>query len=120
MTIAYLLQDLQSIEPWRYLWSFGLGAALGYFYFGGLWWTVRRLQTAKLPGLLFFLSFFVRTVITVTVLFAGTGGRWPLILTSVGAFLLVRLQLTRRWGPGQGPESGSEPGAGLGGHCHAA
>ena len=51
LTSSYLLQMALALI---------CGAGLGLFYYGGLWWTVRRLQTAQQPGLLFATSFLVR------------------------------------------------------------
>ncbi len=99
MNNFYLLTELSSIEPWRYALALAVGALLGAFYFGGLWWTISRLQTVRQPGLLFLVSFWLRTVLTVGSFLIATGGRWPLLFTALAAFLTVRLFTVRRWGP---------------------
>lgn len=40
------------------------GIILGVIFFGGLWLTVKKGITSKMPGILFVASFFIRTVIT--------------------------------------------------------
>lgn len=42
-----------------------IGAALGVFFFGGLWFTVQKLVNTKTPGLLFLGSFILRMSIVV-------------------------------------------------------
>lgn len=75
------------------------GGALGLLYFGGLWLTVRRVPTARRPGLLVAASFLGRLAA------AGAGfgllaARGPLALAAaLAAFLGVRLALVRRLGP---------------------
>lgn len=78
------------------------GLLLGLFYYGGLWWTVRQLQTSRHLGLLFAGSFLVRTVVVIGGFFLVSGGDWLLIVASLVAFIGVRLVLTRRWGPEMG------------------
>jgi F1F0 ATPase subunit 2 len=102
---AFLLTELAGIEPWRFGLALLLGALLGGFYFGGLWWTVGRLTRVRQPGLLFLISFWLRTVLTVAGFWLATGGRWPLLLAALVAFLTVRLLLVRRWGPPDMPRS---------------
>ncbi len=40
------------------------GIVLGVIFFGGLWLTVKKGITSKMPGILFVVSFFIRTAIT--------------------------------------------------------
>jgi len=75
------------------------GGILGAFYYGGLWWTVRRVETSKNPGLLFAMSFILRTFIVIGGFWLVTQGNWLLILVCLAAFIGVRMILTRRWGP---------------------
>ncbi len=75
------------------------GVILGAFYYGGLWWTVRQIETAKSPGLLFGASFIIRTLVVIGGFWVVTLGNWLLILVCLAAFIGVRTVLTRRWGP---------------------
>lgn len=90
LTSSYLLQVALAAVS---------GAVLGLFYYGGLWWTVGRLQTAQQPGLLFATSFLVRTAVVVAGFLLVSQGDWLLIVVALVPFILVRLVLTRRWGP---------------------
>ena len=75
------------------------GLILGAFYYGGLWWTVRQVQTSKQPGLLFAASFIVRTLVVIGGFWLVSHGDWLLILVCLAAFIGIRMVLTRRWGP---------------------
>jgi len=75
------------------------GLALGIFYFGGLWLTLRRLLDSKQPALLTLGSYLGR----LAVCFAGffliaRVGDWQGVLVCLLSFLLVRVALVRRWG----------------------
>ncbi|MDA1230001.1 MAG: ATP synthase subunit I [Planctomycetota bacterium] len=61
-----------------------IGMIFGAIFFGGLWLTVRQMTTSKSPGLLFFVSVVVRTLIVL-------GGFWYFAAgdaVSIGACLL--------------------------------
>jgi predicted F0F1-ATPase subunit/F1F0 ATPase subunit 2 len=49
------------------------GAGIGGIHFAGLWWTVRRIQTSRRPGLLVLTSFLVRAGLTVSALYLILG-----------------------------------------------
>jgi len=72
------------------------GVALGLVYFGGLWWTVRRLSTWRQPQWALLLSFVVRAglVLPVFVLLALRGAL-PLVFALLG-FLAARFALQAR------------------------
>lgn len=80
---------------WNIFLSFVAGCALGGLFFGGLWWTVNRLNRVKYPSLLILASFFLRTatVLAVLFLFLRGGGGWPAAAAALAGFLLVRLAL---------------------------
>jgi F1F0 ATPase subunit 2 len=77
------------------------GAALGLLYFGGLWWTLKRLPAARRPAALALGSYAGRLAacLFVFVLLARVGG-WPAVAAVLIAFLLARMVLVRVWGPG--------------------
>lgn len=80
--------------------SFVAGLILGGFYFGGLWWTVSRLQQIKNPVFLSLGSFFLRTIITLGGFFIiATGGRWYRVIIALAGFLTVRVFLINKIGP---------------------
>jgi len=76
--------------------AFFVGMGAGVFYFGGLWWTVRRLPTARQPALLTFGSFLVRTGASLVAFYFASGGQWQRILASLLGFIIVRVFLVRR------------------------
>ena len=67
------------------------GLALGAFYFGGLWWTVRRLPGARHPAVLLLASFLLRGTVLVAGVLAASGGRWRRVAACLAGLLLVRL-----------------------------
>ncbi|MDF1578252.1 MAG: ATP synthase subunit I [Desulfobulbales bacterium] len=79
--------------------GFVVGILAGAGYFGGLWWTVRRLPSCGNPGRMLFGSFLGRALIMVGVLFLAAG-RQPLIyLGAALGFMAARLVMTRLYGP---------------------
>ncbi len=77
-----------------------IGCALGMFYFGVLWLTVRRLQEVKHPIPFTLGSFFGRIVITVAIFYLLTrAGGWQGLLISLLGFTVMRFVLVRYWGP---------------------
>ena len=79
--------------------AFLVGIGTGIVYFGGLWWTVRRLPLVRQPALLTLGSFFVRTGIGLTTFYLASGGRWERILISLLGFMIMRGFLVRRARP---------------------
>jgi F1F0 ATPase subunit 2 len=78
------------------LMAFFVGFGAGLFYFGGLWWTVRRLPSARQPALLTLGSFLVRTGLGLAAFYFASGGHWERILASLLGFIMVRVFLVRR------------------------
>lgn len=78
------------------------GAALGLVFFGGLWYTVRRLLKSSRPLLLLVVSFVVRTSLTLSgfyLLISGQSSDWKHLLAALVGFFLVRVLLMRQLGP---------------------
>ena len=75
-----------------------VGILLGLFYFGGLWWTLRRVMKSSRPGVLILLSFFVRTAVTLAVLFLMVRMHWALAVGSVVTMILTRVVLVVKLG----------------------
>ncbi|MFO8089881.1 MAG: ATP synthase subunit I [Desulfatiglandaceae bacterium] len=75
------------------------GIALGCFYFMGLWWTVKRLPSARKPVLLNTGSFLLRLAVTLTGFYLILGGGWQMLTVSLLGFIAVRVLLVRRLGP---------------------
>ena len=84
------------------------GAAVGAFYFGGLWLTVRRVGTSRRPALLTFGSFIVRGAITVAVMVWIARVHWQLLLAAMVGFVLVRVIVTRKLRPEGGAKEAGD------------
>ncbi len=67
------------------------GIILGTIFFGGLWLTVKRAMSSKIPGLLFMSSFFFRTGIALIGFYTLASGSWKRMLTCVLGFIVGRL-----------------------------
>ncbi len=76
--------------------AFAGGAALGGFFFGGLWVTVHRVSSAQSGSLVALLSFVVRTVIVVLGVHWLMRADWRLACVSLAGFLFAR-SLILRW-----------------------
>jgi F1F0 ATPase subunit 2 len=90
------------------------GSLLGAFFFGGLWWTVRRLPQAKSPALLALLSFAVRLAAVLgafyLILTRFSGAGWLRLVVSLAGFVLIRLLFVSRLRPrGRSSEPGDPP-----------
>ena len=76
-----------------------VGLVLGCFFYGGLFWTVKRLATSQRVGSLFIFSFVLRTSLVVLGLYITMNGQLDrLIAFSVG-FLVIRFISTRYFNP---------------------
>ncbi len=74
------------------------GAALGAFFFGGLWWTVRKSLVSRQPAVWVFCSFLLRMGVTMTGFYFVSGSDWQRLLACVIGFFVARhivLRLTR-------------------------
>jgi F1F0 ATPase subunit 2 len=72
------------------------GAALGLFYFGGLWLTIRRLPESRRPAALALASFVGRTALTVAGFYLLMDGQWPRLALGLAGFLGARTVLVSR------------------------
>lgn len=75
------------------------GLLLGAFFFGGLWWTVRKGMSAKRPALWFFGSLLLRTGIVVAGFYFVGDGHWQRLLACLLGFVIARFIVTRLAGP---------------------
>lgn len=96
-------------EGWNLFLAGGAGMGLGLFFYGGLWFTVRRLATSRRPALLLLGSFAMRLALTLPgfyLLLVGMAGQWPPIAAALAGFFLARLLLTCRPGPATPAQKG--------------
>jgi F1F0 ATPase subunit 2 len=66
------------------------GVILGVFFFGGLWLTVKKGMTSKMPGLLFIASFFIRTLIALVGFYYLSANNWKNMAACLMGFVLAR------------------------------
>ena len=71
------------------------GLAVGVFFFGGLWWTVRRGTDSSAPALWFSASSLLRTIIALGVFYLVSNGHWQGFLACLSGFLLARIAVAR-------------------------
>jgi F1F0 ATPase subunit 2 len=75
------------------------GLLLGAFFFGGLWWTVRKGVSAKRPALMFLGSLLLRTAVTVAGFYVVGDGHWQRLLACLLGFVIARFIVTMLAGP---------------------
>jgi F1F0 ATPase subunit 2 len=82
-------------EPLTLLLAWIAGGVLGALFFGGLWWTVRRVVSAKQPALWIFGSLILRTSAALAGLYVVSGGHLDRLLLCLLGFVMARLLVTR-------------------------
>lgn len=70
------------------------GALLGVFFFAGLWWTVRKLDSAKHVAFLFLGSMILRTGIVVLGFYFVLGDNWQHLVAGLLGFVIARMFIT--------------------------
>lgn len=70
------------------------GLALGAFFFGGLYWTVRRGLVSTRPAQWFLVSLAVRLAVTLYGFYWVAGDHWPRLLACLIGFLIARVVVT--------------------------
>jgi F1F0 ATPase subunit 2 len=71
------------------------GILLGELFFGGLWWTVRKVDSSKHPALLFLGSMLVRSFIVLVGFYFILGSSWQRLLAGLLGFIIARQIITR-------------------------
>lgn len=71
------------------------GILLGLFFFGGLWWTVRKGVAAKHIALWFFGSLLLRSGVVMLVFYFVMGDSWQRMLAGLLGFVIARVLVTR-------------------------
>lgn len=70
------------------------GGALGTFFFGGLWWTLRRGLASPQPALWLGPSLLVRIGVTVAGFYVVGQGDWHRLLACLTGFVIARFIVT--------------------------
>lgn len=71
-----------------------MGGALGVFFYGGLWWTVKQYVASPRVAWWFLASFLLRTGVTVTGFYRVGDGQWQRFLLCLAGFFMARLLIT--------------------------
>ena len=71
------------------------GGALGAFFFGGLWWAVRKSLASGKPALWVFGSLLVRMGGTMIGFYFVSDGDWQRLLSCLVGFVMARQIVTR-------------------------
>ena len=67
------------------------GGGLGAFFFGGLWWTVRKGVSCPRPALWFLGSGLLRTSIVLAGFYFVSGDQWKRLMACLVGFIIARL-----------------------------
>ena len=70
------------------------GAGLGAIFFGGLWWTVQKGVSSRLPALWFLGSLLLRMGIALAGFYLVSGGHWKRLLACLVGFVIARFIVT--------------------------
>ncbi len=98
-------------SPLMLLLTWLVGALLGGLFFGGLWWTVRKIPTARHPALWVLGSLVVRTGVTLTGFYLVAGPHWDRMLSCFVGFAVARPLAKRLASPtGRVTPAGKEAG----------
>lgn len=70
-----------------------VGIGFGVIFFGGLWWTVKKMHSVKQPALWFFVSFIVRVSLVLYGVYWVANGQWQPILMFMLGFFAARFAI---------------------------
>jgi F1F0 ATPase subunit 2 len=76
-----------------------VGALLGAFFFGGLWWTVQKGVASERPALWFLGSLVIRTALTLAGFYFVAQGHWSRLVACLLGFLVARVLVVRSLTP---------------------
>ena len=94
--------------------AFLAGLVLGTLFFGGLWLTINKALTSKIPALWFSASFFLRMGVVVLGFYYISLGNWQRLIICLFGFVVARFVVTQLTKPGaekllvQKKEAGNE------------
>jgi F1F0 ATPase subunit 2 len=88
------------------------GTGLGFLFFAGLWWTVRKGLASPHPALWFLGSLLIRMNIVLVGFYLVCGDRWQRLLLCLLGFVAARIAVTRLTRPLPQNQTRSEQEAG--------
>ncbi len=71
------------------------GGLLGTFFFAGLWWTVRKIESSKQVALLFLGSMLLRSSVVILGFYFILGDNWQRLVAGLLGFIIARIIVTR-------------------------
>lgn len=71
------------------------GLLLGFFFFAGLWWTLRHVLTSRHPIFWLLLSTLVRSTVVLIGFYFAARGAWQHILVCLAGFIVARIIVLR-------------------------
>lgn len=71
------------------------GVLLGVFFFAGLWWTARKIESTKQVAVLFLGSMLLRTFVVIMGFYFLMGDNWQRLLAGLLGFIIARIIVTR-------------------------
>ena len=77
-------------ETWNMILAFIAGLLLGALFFGGLWFTVKKMSTSAKPALLVLGSFVSRMVVVLIGFYFIGAGNWQRLLIALLGFIIAR------------------------------
>ena len=98
-------------EPLMLIVDFVAGVMLGVFFFGGLWWTLKKAVLSSRPALWLLGSLLLRTSTTLAGMYFVSGGHWQSLLVCllgfvVARFIIIRLTPSKIVNPGNPAKEG--------------
>jgi len=75
--------------------ALAMGALLGAFFYGGLWWTVRRGVASNRVALWFLGSLLLRMSVALAGFYFVADGDWRRLLVCLLGFVTARIAVTR-------------------------
>lgn len=75
--------------------ALAVGGLLGAFFFGGLWFTVKKGVVSQRPVLWFFGSLLIRMAVTMTGFYVIARDHWERAVVCLAGFLIARAIITR-------------------------
>ena len=82
-------------DTWGLVYVFVAGILLGTFFFGGLWWTVRKGLASRYAALWFMGSMLLRTGVVVLGFYFIMGDSRQRLVAALFGFALARVLVTR-------------------------
>lgn len=87
-------------DLWQLLTAFIAGGAIGFLFFGGLWWTVARVPSSGRPHLLLVGSFLLRLTALLAAFYFMIPWGWQAMAMAMAGILIVRQVFLRIKGQG--------------------